>query len=408
MADYLITGDTDDEIPTPQAWEDATTEMADDVITRETDDEKRARVLAEIAHLHQVSLHAEVLEKVAILWAHHVGVDKDEIVRQSSMGRSKIYKELPKTQEFIEKLRTDAQLDRTDRGEVAVCNLCDGEFMAKSFERRWTYPAMYWHWQRSHGWFPKRKGTPPLSDEFLDELRDDFALEWVAESQQSAVVDIEAARSVYPDLWETAIGTRLETVLEEVAQRQDDELRSLRHDIQRREDQRAALSEIRAHRVRAEKSILILALSKAKSLQIPASTIATVMGKTAKVVGKMQAEGDEFVEACGRFFEEALGLRPMDPVREPEIVRKVDHLVVSYYSDGKVAVDCSDCQLGISGGLAGDDWMARTMHQHWRVMHSTPCDSEAEYEERRAGDPLTWLMEVQDDGDAQGEPDEDG
>ena len=407
MADDLITGDTDDETPTPQAWEDATTDTADDPITRETDDEKRARVLAEIAHLHQVSLHAEVLEKVAILWAHHVGADKDTIASQSSMGRSKIYKELPKTQEFIAKLRTDAQLDRTHRGEVAVCNLCDGEFTAKSSERKGTYPALYWHWQRSHGWYSKRKGTPRPSDEFLDELRNHFALKWVEESQ-STVVDIETARSVYPELFETAIGKRLKAALVEVAQRQDDELRSLRHKIQRREDQRAALAEIRTHRVRADKSLLILALSQAKRLKVPASMIATLVGKTAKAVGKMQAEGDEFVEAFGGFFGEALGLRPGDPVREPEIVRKVDHLVVSYYSDGKVAVDCSDCQLGISGGLAGDDWMARTMHQHWRVMHSTPCDGEAEYEKRRADDPLTWLMEVQDEGDAQGEPDEDG
>ena len=372
------------------------------------------RVLAEIAEHHRGMLHEGVLANVAILWAHHLKVLKQEIVRRCETPRSMMYEELPRTQEFIEKLRTDAQLDQTDEGEVLACNLCGGEFTTESSERKATYPAMYRHWQSIHGWCPKAKGTPPRSDEYLDELRGGPAHKWLEAGRTSAArAEVETMRSEYPEAFKGDSGELLERALEEIAQSADDQYHKLYDDIQRRNEQRAALAEISNHRNQESMHRLFraMAIAEAKQFQVAAPKIGEVIGKTAKTVRKMRSEGQETTEAFKRFFESTIGLAPVDPAARTglEVISEQnEYYKVTYSLDDVVTVSCSSCDTRVTGDLSGQAWTERLMYRHWMAMHSQPVGrfaskptraylhgrAYAAQETRRIEDPVQWLMKA--------------
>lgn len=161
-------------------------------------------VIAEIETRHRQARAQRVLQDVAILRAHHLGVHKDEIVPLATMSRTTLYTWLPKTQEFIAKLRTDARFVVRDWGPVLICKGCDEGFAVgqrlrdtsarwwDQFKFRWRsswygedpdgeywtgfkpeesamvfhpYALMFDHWQRSHDWAPNGRESAPNEHE---------------------------------------------------------------------------------------------------------------------------------------------------------------------------------------------------------------------------------------------------
>ena len=140
-----------------------------------------------------------LLQDVAILRAHHLGVRKEAIIDAASMSRTALYDRLPRTQKFIEKLRTSAEFVLTDLGAVLVCKnpVCkecpakfavgapmeerpqDEAMIEKECPAKFAVGApmeerpqdeamieMASHWRDAHAWVPRMNNPPTMSAGF--------------------------------------------------------------------------------------------------------------------------------------------------------------------------------------------------------------------------------------------------
>ena len=387
-----------------------------------TTNREKVRVLASIAECRQEILDHEVLLNVAILWAHHLKVGKDEIERRSMIPRSTFYPELPRTQEFIEKLRTDAQLEQTDRGVVLACNLCNGEFTTELSERTRTYPAIRRHWRESHGWFLTARGTPKASDEYLAELGSSPILSRWLEARQSVAArsEVEAVRTEYAQAFEGEGGEQLEKALAEIVKSDDDQHDKAFSHIRRSEQQEAASAAISEH---ANKLSMLrytrhLAIAKAQRLKVSTKTIAEIVGVTVKTVRTWQSEDQSFSsvdQMLGELFDRP-GLRPEPPpagedqeaISQPDyevVVKRDPYCWVIYRPDGEVVVRCTACDLEISEDSdqeASGDSVSRQfgeymVRRHWQAIHAQPLrrfNKRKQLGARRQDDPVEWIIDA--------------
>ena len=136
-------------------------------------------------------------------------------------------------------------------------------------------------------------------------------------------------RSEYPEAFEGGSGELLERALEEIAGSDDNQYRKLCDDIQRRNDQRAALLEISNHRTRANLycTFLNMAIAEAIQFQVAAHKIGEVIEKTAKTVREMRSEGQETTKAYKGFLERTLWDNPfLEELSKSILERRVSPL----------------------------------------------------------------------------------
>ena len=127
--------------------------------------EDKIRVVEEVVLRHREWRAQRLLERVAILRAHHLEVQNLAIVAAASMSRTTLYNWLPRTQEFIEKLRTDAVFVLTDPdassfasdlGAVLICTRCDVKFAVgvrvEISPEDEAAVSMCKHWETAHDW----------------------------------------------------------------------------------------------------------------------------------------------------------------------------------------------------------------------------------------------------------------
>lgn len=393
---------------------------------------RQVKVLANLALLHRRQLSRTVMLHVAILWAHHLGIPKKDILEQSGLKKSKMHEVIRKTQQFVERLQRDAELDYrppnldgTGGHFVLSCSLCDGGFESVAPSRVGTYPEMQHHWREQHGWSPEDGESPKASAKWLPALGSgplaDPANDIKTKSEaywevQRLTPDKEPstlpAAMDYGEALDGATGDALAGALETIVQHEHAMLREQMRAAQRRRELGTALQDIRRHAFEAEYLRLgcNLEIARALELQVSTATIADIIGVAATTVERWGAQYDAHLRAMAELLglvPESAGdagharLRKADRNARTEamtlwaieadytglrkhVYRMLGSEAARKSEDPSHRFDsqsiyvnrrCLRCRSTAGAEPSRQEWAEHVMSVHWRIMHGLLADA---------------------------------